>query len=331
MSFIELSPPAVVYSILIEDGQDPYFIPEDEIYSWSKDILPEKGEWYILTAHYEMQVAHGPVFTKIVSKYYSEGKLRKENLNKLVEDLRSEYETVSRDRKDLFYKPLRAIAKVLLQLGYDVAHGPDPYLGLQYFMEGIYDKFAASLKNAYKILKENDVEKIVTTSPGITTVLNKVVKKHVPEWDIEFKHYHELIDEKLSKLPKKQSDMKVTVHDCHHWGIINKDKDIPGKLRRMLDASGIAWTEPYIYSREKVQCCGAPCGLFHSLTTAKAADNRLEQLLEPAYKENAKIIVMSCPSCFNALYAALQRSHAKDEVKMIDATLLVHQHLWGEP
>ncbi len=328
MVYLELSPPVVALHLLLGGPSDPFFLSEEEVHSWSSDLLPREGEWYIVTGRYEMQVAHSPAYMSLLKDLFEKHGISKELAREFREKLPEAYSNVGKERKDLFYKPLRAIARVLRHLGYDVAHGPDPYFGIHYSGEGLGEEFKRVVENAYRELKEAGVRKVITTSPGMTKLLGHDLPRILPEYDLEVRHYHELIDERLDRLPAPKEGPKVTVHDCHVLARELPGRDIPLKLRRMLERAGLKWVEPPIYTREKVHCCGAPISMFDSVSSFKAADNRLMELLEPALAENAKVIVMSCPSCFSALYGALKRV-SPEGVEMYDTTYFVYKHLWG--
>jgi len=311
--------------------ENPIFLSREKYHQWAQGLdIPRDGETIIYPGVYEEGIIHIPTFRKkaleIIAQY-GEGE---EAIKKLEEELPEAYETVDPERRRVFEEPLRAITKLLkeagVEFGYPYEEEPEP--GFHQLTMGLDDQVTRIANETISKLKSMGVKRLITTSPAITKLVGHVYPMFVEELGLEIVHFLEVLDPLLDRLPGFRGDKEpVVVHDCHVWGRDLRERKIPDKLRNLLVKAGGEPVEP-AYNREHVHCCGAPVGLVDPQTAVLAARNRLWELLEPAKASGAKKIVLTCPSCYNALYAALKKFGPPD-VEMLDISVYAVRRLWG--
>jgi Fe-S oxidoreductase len=213
-------------------------------------------------------------------------------------------------------RPLRAVVEVLqgfgLQFGYLAED--EPCCGAPLHQAGMQKEFADNARKAYEQLKSYGVKRIISVVPYCTQALSQEFPKCVPGFDIEVKHFLEIVVEHLAfcelRFPRQ---VKVTYHDScqlsRYLGLIEEPRQI---LRAV---QGIELVEPDWTKGEFSTCCGGGGGfeaVFPELSQILAV-NRTKELLETG----AEIIVTHCPGCEMQLKYALKELK-KNDVEVLD-------------
>jgi Fe-S oxidoreductase len=173
--------------------------------------------------------------------------------------------------------------------------------GLPMLVSGQWDAWEEILRHNIAGMKARGVKTVVTSCPACWLSW----AHYYPQWaeklgidyDIESKHYSEIIAERIESGDMAFSHevpMKVTWHDSCHMGRAGGSQGIYEPPRKMLDAiPGLEFVEME-HNRENAHCCGGVLSLLDSPEAAKViGDHRLQQ----AADTGAEALVASCPCC----------------------------------
>jgi len=218
-------------------------------------------------------------------------------------------------------QPLLDAVKVLKGLGVEFGYlaEDEPCCGGILHYTGLEEDFAQNAQNLYKTLKSHGVKKIIGIVPSCTYTLAELIPKHVPGYDIEVKHFLQVVLEGIkSRELRFPREAKVIYHDpcqlARYLGLIQEP-------RRILKAiKGIELVEPDWTFGEWATCCGGGGGfevVFPELSQILAV-NRVKELLETG----ADIIVSHCPGCILQLEEGLKALKIKN-VEVLDLAQVV--------
>jgi len=218
-------------------------------------------------------------------------------------------------------QPLLDAVKVLKGLGVEFGYlaEDEPCCGGILHYTGLEEDFAQNAQNLYKTLKSHGVKKIIGIVPSCTYTLAELIPKHVPGYDIEVKHFLQVVLEGIkSRELRFPREAKVIYHDpcqlARYLGLIDEP-------RRILKAiKGIELVEPDWTFGEWATCCGGGGGfevVFPELSQILAV-NRVKELLETG----ADIIVSHCPGCILQLEEGLKALKIKN-VEVLDLAQVV--------
>lgn len=218
-------------------------------------------------------------------------------------------------------KPLEAAVKVLHNLGIQPGYlaGEEPCCGAPLNHAGLQTKFADNARQAYRTLKSHGVKQVIGIVPYCTHALQKLFPLYVDGYDLEVRHFLEVVAEKISSYKLRYpGKVKVTYHDpCQ----LVRYLSLVEEPRRILKAiEGIELVEPDWTHGEWATCCGGGGGfetVFPELSQVLAV-NRASELLETG----AEIIVTHCPGCIMQLKDGL-RELKIDGVEVLDLSQVV--------
>jgi Fe-S oxidoreductase len=226
----------------------------------------------------------------------------------------------SRD-SDAAAQPLKDAVKVLKGLGIEFGYLADdePCCGGILHYTGLEEEFARNAKALYENLKSHGVKKIIGIVPSCTYTLAELIPRHVPEYDIEVKHFLQVVLEGIeSRELRFPREAKVVYHDpCQlgrYLGLIEE----PRRILRAI--KGIELVEPEWSYGEWATCCGGGGGfevVFPELSQILAV-NRVKELLETG----ADIIVSHCPGCIMQLEEGLKALKIRN-VEVLDLAQVV--------
>lgn len=218
-------------------------------------------------------------------------------------------------------EPLLDAVKVLRKLGIDFAYlgKEEPCCGGILHYIGFQKDFAGKAKQTYETLKSRGVKKIISIVPSCTYTLRNLMADAVPGYDLEVKHFCEVVVENISslqfKFPRK---VKVAYHDpcqlVRYLGLIEE----PRKIIRAI--GNIEFVETGWTKGEWATCCGGGGGfeaVFPELSHILAI-NRARELAETG----AEIIVTNCPGCITQLRAGLKELKANN-IEVLDLAQVV--------
>jgi heterodisulfide reductase subunit B len=203
-------------------------------------------------------------------------------------------------------KPLEAAIKVLRRLGIEPGYlaADEPCCGAPLHHAGLQTKFAENARHAYQTLKSAGVKKVIGIVPYCTHALQKLFPLYVEGFNVEVRHFLEVVAEKLPSLklrfPRK---VRATYHDpCQ----LVRYLQLVDEPRRILNAiEGIELVETAWTKGEWATCCGGGGGfetVFPELSQVLAV-NRAKELLET----KPDIIVTHCPGCVMQLKEGLRQ------------------------
>ena len=218
-------------------------------------------------------------------------------------------------------KPLEAAVKVLrnldIQPGYMAKN--EPCCGAALYQSGLHSSFAENARKAYRTLKDAGVKQVVGIVPYCTHALQKLFPLFIDDYDLEVKHFLEIVAEKISSLKLRYPrPVRVTYHDpCQLVRYMNLVEEPRRILRSIEDITLVEtdWT-----CGEMSTCCGGGGGfetVFPELSQVLAV-NRVTELLET----RPDIIVTHCPGCIMQLKDGL-REMKVEGVEVLDLSEVV--------
>ena len=218
-------------------------------------------------------------------------------------------------------KPLEAAVKVLRRMGFQPGYlaEKEPCCGAPLHHAGLESKFAENARQAYRTLKLAKVKCVIGIVPYCTHALQKLFPLHVDGYDLEVRHFLEIVAEKISpfrlRYPRK---VRVTYHDpCQ----LVRYLSLVEEPRRILKAiEGVELVETDWTRGEWATCCGGGGGfetVFPELSQVLAV-NRVTELMET----KPDIIVTHCPGCIMQLKDGLRQLKI-DGVDVLDLSEVV--------
>jgi len=216
---------------------------------------------------------------------------------------------------------LRDAVRVLQELGQAVGYlGDDePCCGAPMYHTGLQKEFAVNAGAAFQKLKSAGVRKIIGIVPSCTHALKNVFPKFIDGYDIEVKHFSEVVAENIKsgqfKLPHR---LKVAYHDPCQLGRYMGLIDQP---RHVLNSIGnLELVEPEWTAGEWSTCCGGGGGfevVFPEMAGTLAA-GRMRELVATG----ADIITTQCPGCLMQLREGLKQVR-DSKVEVLDLASLL--------
>jgi len=325
----ELIPPGLVYiADNIISKQNILGTSKEQGAKWAKDLnLPQRAETiffagcgYQYTSELEALIS----LTRRMDKSVIGAELPMRFAGfqkKLGADLAGIYRKVMTKGSDSEAQPLRDAVKVLSNLGVKFGYlaADEPCCGAPLHYIGLQKEFAKNAQEVYKKLKSLEVSRIISIVPSCTYTLRNLFPLCVDGYDLEVKHFSEVILENISSRELRfPREVKVTYHDscqlARYLGLIEE----PRKILRAI--KGIKLVETDWTKGEWATCCGGGGGfeaVFPELSQILAV-NRAKELVET----EAQIIVTHCPGCIMQLKDGLKELKA-DGVEVLDLAQIV--------
>jgi len=188
------------------------------------------------------------------------------------------------------------------------------------FYGGFQKEFAARAGVTHCLLKSKGVKGLITMVPSCTYILKKLFPAFVEGWEIEVRHFVEVVRKGIRegmrfRLPQK---IKVTYHDPCVMSRLLYMTEEPREILRNID--GVEFVEVERCKGEWSTCCGGGGGfevVFPEVSHILAR-NRVKELLET----EASVIVTTCPGCILQLRAGVKELKAQGVEVMDMAQLL---------
>jgi len=238
------------------------------------------------------------------------------------------YSTIFSHKTEDEVKPLAAAVKVLRALGIQPGYlaENEPCCGAPLHHAGLQTRFAANARQAHETLKSAGVKRIIGIVPYCTHALQKLFPLYVDGYNIEVRHFLEVVAERLPSLklrfPRK---LRVTYHDPCQLVRYLRLIDEP---RRILNAiAGIELVEPAWTKGEWATCCGGGGGfktVFPELSQVLAV-TRVKELMET----KPDIIVTHCPGCIMQLKSGMKEIKANN-IEVLDLAEILARSLEDE-
>jgi Fe-S oxidoreductase len=201
--------------------------------------------------------------------------------------------------------------------------------GLPMLVSGQWDTWEEILRHNVSGMKARGVKTVVTSCPACwlswTHYYPQWAEKLGIEYDIESKHYTEIIAERIESGDMKfthEVPMKVTWHDSCHMGRAGGSEGIYEPPRKVMEAiPGIEFVEME-HNRENAHCCGGVLSLLENPETAVViGDVRLQE----AVNTGAEALIASCPCCEVQLRVTADRTNC--DLPIIDLAHLASDAL----
>jgi Fe-S oxidoreductase len=170
------------------------------------------------------------------------------------------------------------------------------------------------------------VKKVVLCDPHCTTMLDKDYRQ-IPayaELGVKVVHHSELIAELLPRLPIAPASLPAAYHDpCY----LARGHGITAAPRKILQACGVALTEPEHHGRN-TQCCGAGgARLFITDDQREQTKHRVNELrFAQLASTGASTLAVACPYCPTMLRDAANRAQ-RDDLEIVDLAEIVARSL----
>jgi Fe-S oxidoreductase len=156
---------------------------------------------------------------------------------------------------------LRDAVRVLRSLGIDFGYlgSDEPCCGAPLYHMGLQKEFAANAGKAYAKLKSRGVKKVIGIVPSCTHALRSLFTACIPGYDIEVRHFIEVVAEKIKpgqfKYPRK---VKIAYHDPCQLGRYMGILDQPRQALKAVE--NVELVEPEWTAGEWSTCCGGGGG-----------------------------------------------------------------------
>jgi hypothetical protein len=213
--------------------------------------------------------------------------------------------------------PLQSAVEVLR--GMDIEFGylaeAEPCCAAPLYYGGFQDAFAAQAQKTQTLLKEKGIKQIIGMVPSCTYALRELFPRFIQGWEVEVKHFLEVVWEEIKKGKKFRLPREATV-TYHDPCILSRYLGLTEEPRQILSAiEGVQFCEVERNKEEWSTCCGGGGGfevIFPEISHTLAA-NRVRELLATG----ASIIVTSCPGCLIQLKEGVKKLKAR-EVQVMD-------------
>ena len=177
----------------------------------------------------------------------------------------------------------------------------EPYSGVLLHDLGLENKIGSHVEKVYRLLKDRGVERVITVDPHTTHMLREVYPTYVKGFDIEVKHYLELLSEKADELAVRAGRDLPESFVLHDPCVMARDLGMIEEARKVARKLGIQILEPENAGLDTA-CCGGP--------VEYAFPDLSEQISLIRAKELAAVskeVLVFCPICLMNL-----RKHERD-------------------
>ena len=231
------------------------------------------------------------------------------------------------DRKNSDENVLRDAVAVLKAAGIELSYlgKEEPCCGAPLYQAGLQREYGEVAGRAYRVFKMQGIKRVIGIVPSCTYALRNLSARFIDGYDIEAKHFIEVVDENLGRLNLKYPyRVKVAYHDpCQlgrYMGILEQPRHV------LKSIQNIELVEPEWTAGEWSTCCGGGGGfevVFPSLSLTLAT-NRARELVETG----AEIIVTHCPGCLMQLKSGV-KALKNARVEVLDLATLIARSLPG--
>ena len=132
---------------------------------------------------------------------------------------------------------------------------------------------------------------MITVDPHTTHMLREVYPKHILNYDLQVKHYLEVLAENTEKITGHNAKDLPEDFVLHDSCVMTRDLDIIEQARQVTQRLGIKLLEPE-NCRQNTACCGGPVEYAYGDLSCKISRIRIQELAAVS-----KNIVVTCPIC----------------------------------
>ena len=302
--------------------------------AWAKELnLPRDAEYTFFAGcgYQSMKYVEGMMGTAKGMKKVGMGMNRLIGMSKAFEKVGVDLANIgakvaTTGKEDAYTKILSSTVSVLQKIGIDIGYmyESEPCCGSPIYYSGFVDDYRELANKNYKIFHSLGVKKLIGLIPACTASLRDVYPKYVEDYDLEVKHFFEIVAQKLKETNKKlklKEKLTITYHEpcqlSRYLNIIDEPREI------MNSIEGLELRDPDPEQREKWSTCCGGGGMeaSHPELSERLGVRRIDELL----KTEAPIIATNCPACMMQLSRASKK--AKANVKVMDVTEILDRAL----
>jgi len=200
----------------------------------------------------------------------------------------------------VYPRHLTTLFKILEKTETDFAVLKDEVCCGSYLAElGLVKEAEEVLAKTAKILREQDVKRIVTLCPMCYNTFRNDLPRLKVTPKIEVQHSTQLLEEALTSGVIKTSrpvKMRLTYKDPCHLGRYAEVYDAPRNILRMIEGVELIELER---TREFSRCCGGTIRVPYS----ELRNDLCRSFFDDVPKSKVEGVVTSCPTCFHNLYS----------------------------
>ncbi|HDR15254.1 MAG TPA: (Fe-S)-binding protein [Desulfobacteraceae bacterium] len=199
----------------------------------------------------------------------------------------------AREIRDRSEGALRGIVSALNAAGVYPAylHEKEPYSGVLLYDLGMEEAVKPLARSVFSRLKSAGAETVVTVDPHTTFMLRKVYPQYVPGFDLDVRHYLEVLAGSDSAVRKPEAGSipeKVVLHDSC---VMTRELECVEPVRTVLSRLGIEVLEPENRGKDTA-CCGGPVEYAYQDLSRSISSIRAKELAGVC-----RDVVVTCPIC----------------------------------
>jgi Fe-S oxidoreductase len=267
---------------------------------WAKGLnLPRKGDTVLLTGRMYQMLPYIMQVTKIISS--AKPLLSRSGVGAMV-NMGNRFmgdkvirltALASGGLKTKGATALRGIVGALSAIGPMPAYlyEDEPYSGVLLYDLGLDEYIEEHVRKVYHLLKVHNVSKVICVDPHTTFMLREVYPTYIDQFDIEVRHYMEILSENAHALHdscKKALSNEYVIHDSCY---LTRELGVIEQVRSISESIGIALIEPE-NTKLDTACCGGPIEYAFQDLTEKVSRARIEEL-----SAISRDILVVCPIC----------------------------------
>jgi Fe-S oxidoreductase len=308
----------------IQTTGDPLGIKDVYWTKWVKGLnLPRQGDTVLFTGRMYQMLPYIMQVTKIISS--AKPFLSRSGFgamvtigNRLMGDKVIRFRALgSRMIRRKSREVLKGIVSSLLAVGSIPAYlyENEPYSGVLLYDLGLDAYIEEHIKRVYHVLKDHKVNRVICVDPHTTFMLRKVYPTYIAHFDIEVRHYLEILSENADRLGdscKKALNREYVIHDSCY---LTRELDVVEQVRKVAGTIGISLREPE-NSKVDTSCCGGPIEYAFRDLTEKVSRTRIQELANIS-----RDIIVECPICL----INLSKYEKEMGIKVCDMGELLHE------
>ena len=308
----------------IQSTGDPLGMKEVYWASWAKDLnLPRQGDTVLLTGRMYQMLPYIMQVTKIISSarpfLSRSGFGAFVNMgNRLMGDKVIRFRALGASAmKKKSREVLQGIVSALSAAGSIPAYlyEDDPYSGVLLYDLGLDAYIKEHIKKVYHVLKDHKVNRVICVDPHTTFMLRKVYPAHIDHFDIEVRHYLEILSENADLLGDSCTNPLNKEYVIHDSCYLTRELSVVEQVRRVAGSIGITLREPG-NAKLDTSCCGGPIEYAFQDLTEKVSRARMQELAVIS-----RDIIVECPICL----INLSKYEKEMGVKVWDMGELLHE------
>jgi len=167
----------------------------------------------------------------------------------------------------------------------------EPYSGVLLYDLGLDEYIQEHIRQTYSLLKSRNVKKVIGVDPHTVFMLKEIYPKYIENYDIEVKHYMEILAENaevLKESSKKRLEKNFVIHDSCY---MTRELGVIDQVRKVSACLGITIMEPE-NTKLDTACCGGPIEYAFRDLTERVSRARIQELANVS-----KDIIVECPIC----------------------------------